>query len=76
MADTQKTYTLLKWNGKYGNDAKFVVRDNQTGQQSMFTPGRSEDLVWTKTDLTNVPEIKDWEDFQNETVTDLDAIAM
>lgn len=68
-------FTFLKWNGKYSDDAKFVVRDNSTGKQSMFTPGRTQDLVWTSSDLENMPEVQDWEEFGNETVDDLDAIA-
>lgn len=76
MADQAKGgYTFLKWNGKYGDDAKFVVRNNDTGQQSMFTPGRTQDLMWTKTDLENAPEIQGWQDFGNETVDDLEPIA-
>jgi len=74
MAD-KGGYTFLKWNGQYGDQAKFVVRDNSTGQQSMFTPGRSEDVVWTKADLEAAPEMAEWQDFGNETVDDLDAVA-
>lgn len=75
MAEDNKNYTFLKWNGKYGADARFVVRDNSTGQQSIFTPGRTQDLVWTRTDIANAPEIKDWEDFGEETVSDLEEVA-
>ena len=68
-------YTFLKWNGKYSNDAKFVVRNNSTGEQSMFTPGRTADLVWTKAKLDEAPEMTEWQDFGNETVPDLEPIA-
>ena len=68
-------YTLLKWNGKYGDDAKFVVRNNSTGQQSMFTPGRTQDLVWVKNDLASQPEIKQWQDFGNESIDNLEDVA-
>ena len=68
-------FTLLKWNSKYGSDAKFVVKDDDTGKQSMFTPGRSQDVVWTNTDLENAPEISGWEDFGNETVENLEDVA-
>ncbi|MNH29945.1 hypothetical protein D3C77_517640 [compost metagenome] len=71
----QTGYTFLKWNGQYGAHAKFVVRDNSTGQQSMFTPGRTQDLVWTGSDLENDPHLKDWSDFGNETVPDLEEVA-
>jgi hypothetical protein len=75
MADQSTGYTFLRWNGQYGGDAKFVVRDNSSGQQSIFTPGRTQDLVWTKADLSADPQIKDWQDFGNETVPDLEPIA-
>lgn len=75
MADNQTGYTFLRWNGKYGAEAKFVVRDNSTGEQSIFTPGRTQDLVWTKVDLASDPQLKDWQDFGNETVPELESIA-
>ncbi len=75
MADNNTGYTFIKWNGQYGADAKFVVRDNSSGEQSMFTPGRTQDLVWTKSDLGNAPEMSKWQDFGNETVPDLESIA-
>lgn len=68
-------YTFLKWNGKYGDDAKFVVRDNKNGKQSMFTPGRPEDIAWANTDLENDEDIAEWQDFGNETVDDLTDVA-
>jgi len=71
----QGSYTFKKWNGQYGADAKFVVLDNKSGQQSMFTPGRTSDLVWTNTKLEETPEISKWEDFGDETVEDLDDVA-
>ncbi|MFJ5621702.1 hypothetical protein ACIQD3_03015 [Peribacillus loiseleuriae] len=33
-------YTYLRWNGEYGKEAKFVVRDNDSNHQSIFIPGR------------------------------------
>lgn len=68
-------YTFLKWNSKYGADSKFVVRDNKSGKQSMFTPGRTQDIMWTSMDMQNLPEVKNWEEFGNETVEDLDSVA-
>lgn len=68
-------FTFLKWNGKYGRDAKFVVRDNGTGKQSLFTPGNMRDIVWTSTDLSNTLEMGKWEDFGDETVDNLDEVA-
>jgi hypothetical protein len=70
------SYTMLKWNGSYGKDAKFVVQDDKNGQQSMFTPGRTQDLVWTTTKLAETPEIQKWDDFGNEHVDDLDDVMM
>lgn len=70
------SYTLLKWNGQYGKDAKFVVQDDKNGQQSMLTPGRTQDLVWTTTKLDQTPEIQKWEDFGNEHVDDLEDVMM
>lgn len=68
-------YTFLRWNGEYGREAKFVVRNNESNQQSIFIPGRVQDLVWTSVDLANTPELKDWSTFENETVDDLDEVA-
>ena len=68
-------FTFLKWNGKYGRDSKFVVRDNSTGKQSLFTPGCMRDLVWTSSDLANTLEVKSWEDFGDETVDNLEDVA-
>lgn len=75
MGIEQTGYTLLLWNHKYGAEAKFVVRDNSTGQQTMFTPGRTQDIVWTKADLASDPQLKEWRDFGNETVPDLEEVA-
>lgn len=68
-------YTFLKWNGKYGRDAKFVVRDNSTGKQSLFTPGCMHDITWVTTDLASSPEMGEWEDFGEETVDNLEDVA-
>lgn len=71
----QDRFTFLKWNSKYSGDAKFVVKDNNTGKQSVFTPGRTQDLVWTGMDLANSDDFKGWEDFGNETVGNLEEVA-
>ena len=68
-------YTILKWNGEYGAKAKFVVQDDKNGSQSMFVPGRTQDLVWTTTQLDKAPEVEGWEDFQNEKVENLEDVA-
>lgn len=67
-------YTFLLWNGKYGDDANFVVRNNKNGKQSFFTPGNMKDLVWTDADLTKTGAVKGWEDFANETVDNLEDV--
>jgi hypothetical protein len=68
-------YTLLKWNKKYGIDAIFIVRDNWNNMQSLFTPGRCQDLFWFHTDLANDKSISEWNDFGNESFDDLEPIA-
>jgi hypothetical protein len=69
------SYTMKKWNGQYGKEAKFVVQDNKNGRQSIFTPGRTQDITWTTTKLDTTPEMEKWEDFGDEVVDDLDKVA-
>lgn len=73
--ETQKRYTLLKWNGKYGSDAIFIVRDNWRARQSLFTPGRCEDLFWFHADLANDKAVSTREEFGEESFDDLEPIA-
>ncbi|TVX82917.1 hypothetical protein FQP34_04870 [Peribacillus simplex] len=73
--ENKKGFTFLKWNGKYGSEAKFVVRDNENNLQSIFVPGRVQDIVWTSADLANVAELEEWSSFEKETVDDLDLVA-
>ncbi|MGE7687750.1 hypothetical protein ACQKMI_00920 [Lysinibacillus sp. NPDC097214] len=72
--EDQKRYTLLKWNGEYGTESKFIVRDNFTGMQSLFTPGRCNDLFWFHSDLANDKVVSNWSDFGNESFDDLKPI--
>lgn len=74
MAEKQKRYTFLLWNGEYGEEANFVVRDNETGKQTFFTPGETQDIVWTDKNLTKLPAVKGWQDFANESVDDLEDV--
>lgn len=67
-------YLLKLWNGKYGNNAKFIVYDQETQKYSMFAPVRSKDLAWTSTDLTKDPDYKNWESFQDEPIDSLENI--
>ncbi|MCC0566241.1 hypothetical protein P4U99_25965 [Brevibacillus agri] len=73
--EPQLRYTLLKWNGEYGADAIFIVRDNWKARQSLFTPGRCEDLFWFLADLANDPSVSHWEEFGEESFDDLEPIA-
>ncbi|MBO9605443.1 MAG: hypothetical protein J7639_05810 [Paenibacillaceae bacterium] len=68
-------YTLLKWNKEYGANAKFIVLDNRTNMQSLFTPGRVHDLFWFHSDLSNDPAISNWDAFGEESFDDLEPIA-
>lgn len=43
--------------------------------QSMFTLGRTQDLIWTHTRLDKLDPMKNWSDFGEETVDDLGPIA-
>jgi hypothetical protein len=71
----QPRYTLLKWNGEYGNEAKFVVRDNLKNTQSLFTPGRCQDLFWFHSDLARDKAVSTWGEFGEESFDDLEPIA-
>jgi hypothetical protein len=75
QGDIKKQYTFLKWNGKYGAEAKFIVQDNYCGKQSFFIPGRCQDLVWTNLDLAGDKSFAYWDDFGDESVDDLEPIA-
>nr|DAN11738.1 MAG TPA: hypothetical protein [Herelleviridae sp.] len=67
-------YTFLRWNGKYGKDALFIVKDNANDMQALFAPNRKSDLAWVRTDLANADEHKAWDDFGHETVADLNEV--
>lgn len=73
MAKVSK-YSITRWNGKYGNGARFIVKDNTTGKYGEFAPTRPNDVAWVANDISKESEYKDWEDFQNEPVDDLTAI--
>jgi len=65
-------FSIKKWNGKDGKEAVFVVEDNKTEKQSLFTPGKVKDMAWVDDDL--VTPNKDWQDFGNEQIADLDKV--
>lgn len=64
-------YTFLRWNRVYGTKAQFLVKDNKTSKQALFSPARQADTAWVNTDLTKDPDYKGWQDFGNEQVADL-----
>lgn len=68
-------FKIKRWNGKYGNVAKFVVQDSN-GRFSEFDPTRPKDVAWVNQDLTAEAEYKNWEDFKDEPVEDLSDIVM
>jgi len=74
MAEEKKGYTFLRWNGEYGEEANFIVRDNASGKMSYFTPGETRHIVWTDKDLTKDPTVKNWDTFGDETVDDLEEV--
>lgn len=67
-------YLLKLWNGKYGNNAQFIVFNTTSEKYSLFSPVRSGDVAWTSTDLTKDKDYKDWESFQDEPVDSLTEI--
>ena len=69
-------YTLMRWNGKYGDKALFVVKDNSTGKFCLYNPERENDKTWVSTDLSEAPEYKDWDDFEHTQVPTLENVMM
>jgi hypothetical protein len=74
LKENQKRYTLLKWNGNYGDESKFIVLDNLTGRQSLFKPGKCEELFWFHLDLANDKSVVSWDDFGDESFDELEPI--
>lgn len=74
MEDKIMAYTFKKWNGKYGNAAKFIVENDDDKKQSMFAPTRPSDVTWTSSDLTQDPETQSWQSFGDEKVESLNDI--
>jgi len=69
-----KGYTILAWNGAYGTKAQFVVKDNSTGKEALFSPARSKDITWVASEISSDPEYKNWKDFGNEQISDLSEV--
>jgi hypothetical protein len=67
-------YEFLRWNGKYGNNAKFIVLNTENKKQALFSPVNPKDITWVSDDLTKDSEFKGWEDFGHEKVDDLNDV--
>lgn len=65
-------YALLKWNGKSGAAAQFVVRDNNRDKQGILIVGRPKDIAFVKDDLAG--KHQDWEDFEEEPIDVLEEV--
>ena len=72
----QKTskYLFCTWNGKYGNNARFIIQETATGKFAEFAPTRPKDVAWVNSDLTKEAEYKDWQSFEDEPFNDLNGI--
>ncbi|MCH6265111.1 hypothetical protein [Neobacillus citreus] len=71
-----KRYTLLKWNGEYGIETKFIVKDNLTNMQSLLIPGKLESMYWFEANLANDVAVTNWEDFGDTSLDDLEDVMM
>jgi len=69
-----KGYTLVRWNGKEGTKAQFIVRNESDGKMSYFTPDDTKNMAWTDKDLTKDPSASGWQDFGDEHVDDLEDV--
>lgn len=69
---TESKYSILSWNGKEGIESVFIVKDNKTQKQALFTPGRLSDIVWVREDLTST--YSDWKDFEEEPADNLEDV--
>jgi hypothetical protein len=66
---SKSKYSILRWNGQEGEKAVFIIRENETGKQAQFTPGRVEDIVWVRSNLE-----PDWKSFQEEPIDNLEDV--
>ncbi|RYM04770.1 DUF1643 domain-containing protein [Sporolactobacillus sp. THM7-7] len=64
-------YTLLRWNNQRGDEARFIVRNNRTGTQSLVTPRRPQDTVWFHYDLAADESVEEWTTCDDKSVDDL-----
>lgn len=68
-------YTIKRWNGKYGDSARFLLL-SPSGKMSEFCVGTPTDVAWVRSDLTRLPEYSKWQEFGNERVADYRDIRM
>ncbi|WCS68005.1 hypothetical protein Goe26_00930 [Bacillus phage vB_BsuM-Goe26] len=65
-------FIIKGWNGKYGQDAVFIVEDQGTGKQGLYVVGmKQEHVSWLDVDLCSACN---FEDFCNEEVGRLEEI--
>ncbi|WP_100486227.1 DUF1643 domain-containing protein [Sporolactobacillus pectinivorans] len=69
----QRRYTLLKWNGKSGAEAHYIVKDNNDGTQSLIADGR--EPVWFHLDLAGDPAVADWRSDQGNNFDNIRQLA-
>lgn len=67
-------YTVLRWNGKVGEEAKFVLRRESDTSQAIFSPP-SHNIVWTHTDMANDPNFATWRCFGDQKIDSLAAMS-
>lgn len=69
-------FVLKLWNKQYGEGAKFIVQNESDEKYCEFSPFRPKDIAWVTNDLTKEAEYKDWDNFQNEKVENLEDVLM
>ena len=67
-------YTALRWNGKTGDEAKFVMRRESDNSQTLFSS--SHDIIWTHTDMANEPNFAAWHCFGDQRIDSLAAMSI
>lgn len=68
-------YTVLRWNGKVGDVAKFVMRRDSDNSQTVLSL-QSRDIVWTNTDISNEPNFANWRCFGDQKIDSLAAMSI
>lgn len=68
----QHRYTVMKWNGKSGLDAQYIIRDNTNRTQSLIAKGLNP--VWFHLNLDSDPAVSQWISNQNRSIDELQQI--